>query len=733
MNSAINAEVLKILHGVLAHYNGTKRFVEEYITNNRTLMTSYSQIKGDEVADFLLEHGVGGDVIDVVRQILSVPSIFNDLTLKRLESMIKTASPIFVKPRERILDFYTTFGRKNGKWRRINRKVVFHYFSIRETILAVLSHNETFQEIISEQPSSDQMIRKDLDGEMLKADPNLLPTIENDTVTLTIRLLLFTDEFENANPLGSKTKIHKVNGFYFKIMNVCDTNSLSNVFVYALARANIVKKYGYDAVLEPFVDEVLQLMSGITVKLHGMKVVLKVKFVGVTGDTLGLHEILLLLSPSTTRFCRDCLITRGEFHRHPYRLGIRRTETNRATLARRAKRFPRLNLMRRDGYRSTRDTILKKLGFNPRQNKKFDKLHDLFEGVTMLLIIAILRFCFKEKIFTSDFFNERLKAFDYGQVNESNKPSPNISENDIKNEKSTRLKQNAAQVHLLLRVLPFIIRDKVEDFYLTTDEERRGVCRNWMRLLTIHLQVVKLISSRVMSSGQISDMEQAIRSHNLLWSEIKNSTNPELKQINKLHHLLHYSSMVRLWGPAYLYETSMFEGEHRLLKSRMNNTNNFVNITKTLADTVAFVLSYRFSYPVSKEVFNKMGSRIRFNPNNEPSFHGTNMKYEGIHYQCGQILCIQKICSETNADALPVFACIEHMVYTHEELTFHLTLLESIYYHDEYCAYVVEKTTTKVAVTWASIPCKYPMALWRNCTNTIQHEMMFVSVKTAEI
>lgn len=98
--------------------------------------------------------------------------------------------------------------------------------------------------------------------------------------------------------------------------------------------------------------------------------------------------------------------------------------------------------MRRDEYCSTRDTILKKLGFQPRRNKKFDKLHDLFEGVTMALIIAIPRFCFNENIFTSDFLNERLKAFDYGQVNESNKPSPNIAESDIKNEKATRLKQS---------------------------------------------------------------------------------------------------------------------------------------------------------------------------------------------------------------------------------------------------------------------------------------------------
>lgn len=57
--------------------------------------------------------------------------------------------------------------------------------------------------------------------------------------------------------------------------------------------------------------------------------------------------------------------------------------------------------------------------------------------------------------------NTRIKEFNYGNVEAKNKPSDNFT-TEILTGTDTKLKQKASQYWLLLRVMPYILYDKVE-------------------------------------------------------------------------------------------------------------------------------------------------------------------------------------------------------------------------------------------------------------------------------
>lgn len=532
-----------------------------------------------------------------------------------------------------------------------------------------------------------------------------------------------------ANPLGAKTKKHKINGFYFKLLNLQGTGKLKHIFLYALAKAADVKTYGYNTILEPFVEEIENLITnGFECTLHGRKVIIKTKFVGVTGDTLGLHEILHLMSPSHVSFCRDCLFTRDEFRRHPWLMGQYRSEQHRRSLVQRRQRSNSYWLLKRHGYK-VRDTVLKRLRLSPRCNRKWDLMHDLFEGTSMLVIKVILHYCISKRIFSVDFFNERVRCFDYGSINESEKPSPNFTEESLRSMKTCRLKQNACQVHLLLRALPFLIRDKMKAYYDDTNAREQFEIERLTKLLSLHLEIVKLICSREITSGQIDHLDQCVRQHNRLYHQMR-LDNPTFPLLNKIHHLLHYSKMIREWGPAPLWETSRFEAMHKKLKQRMRSSNNFINTPKTIANRVAINFSYEHSYENDEPVLDLMSCVFDLATGR---YSGSALKFHGIVYREGQVICLNLDDSDDRADIIPVFGIIKSVRSMDGVISFTVNVLRTEFYDDEYCAYQVSQTDEQSTWLWSTLQYKDPMALWRSCADTEADEDSFVSVKTANI
>lgn len=99
-----------------------------------------------------------------------------------------------------------------------------------------------------EAPSnSDFQYRKFSDGNYYKI--NELFSAEHPTIAI----ILYVDDFEICNPLGTSRKKHKVTAVYWMLAGVPGLlrSSLSSVFLAILCKADDVKRFGYSTVLEP--------------------------------------------------------------------------------------------------------------------------------------------------------------------------------------------------------------------------------------------------------------------------------------------------------------------------------------------------------------------------------------------------------------------------------------------------------------------------------------------------
>ena len=131
------------------------------------------------------------------------------------------------------------------------------YMSVKKTIKNVLSafSKEFENNALSEKTG----IMKDYrDGEQLKKhslfnkEPNAL------------QLQMYFDEFETVNPLGSKTKVHKVGGLYMTVKNLpTQINSkLVNIHPIIYCHSQDIKKYGFKTIFSRVLDD--QIKAAIT-------------------------------------------------------------------------------------------------------------------------------------------------------------------------------------------------------------------------------------------------------------------------------------------------------------------------------------------------------------------------------------------------------------------------------------------------------------------------------------
>lgn len=122
--------------------------------------------------------------------------------------------------------------------------------------------------------------------------------------------MIYQDDCEIVNPLGSKTWIHKLGLIHFILKRLPPDllSGLQSQFHLAVYKSNDVATYGLDAILRPIVEDIRCLESdGIFVNTPNYQGVVKFTVVQVVGDNLGLHGILgYIESFSGNYVCRFC-------------------------------------------------------------------------------------------------------------------------------------------------------------------------------------------------------------------------------------------------------------------------------------------------------------------------------------------------------------------------------------------------------------------------------------------
>lgn len=121
-----------------------------------------------------------------------------------------------------------------------------------------------------------------------------------------LQIQLYYDDFETANPLGSKRGIHKIGCIYFVIRNLPPkfNSILMNIHLVSLFHTPDLQKYGFDVILEPLINDVKKLESqGLSLPFSDEQVYGTIS--QITGDNLGMHSILgFNESFSSHHFCR---------------------------------------------------------------------------------------------------------------------------------------------------------------------------------------------------------------------------------------------------------------------------------------------------------------------------------------------------------------------------------------------------------------------------------------------
>ncbi|KAK3932996.1 Heat-inducible transcription repressor [Frankliniella fusca] len=582
------------------------------------LTTSSIQRVQDECYKMMIDtrNLIKGKVIDFLRNenLINLPSsrdLLRELDLSNPFRPIRTLKQQLayfaremglVVPVPLFLDYRPDFrlNPETNQYEPTQVSMTFQYIPIIDTLRLILSNPKLRELIELEQPSKDGVLRSYLDGTRVKTN-NLIQQFPN-----TIRLQLNWDDLEVVNPLGSKTVIHKLAAFYFSIQNFpqIENSQLSSVFLLALAYSEDIKEMkGFHKVLDPFLRDLKKLESedGVDFNIGNDFIRQRATLCTLCADTLAAHDILGFMGPGARHFCRVCTVSRQGLHQNCNAIGDRRTPESHAAHVEQVKARPAFAT--ECGVK--RDSPLKKAKyFSVTEDAPFDIFHDLLEGVCHIVIImALYTFTVTDKFFTLKQFNARVSAFNYGVPDRKNKPSVNLTEEQLKKKTLRKLNQSGIQMWCLTRAFGFLVPEVPED-------------HPHLQLVNLLQEIVLILFSREIRPLDIAKLDSTITEHHTLFQALcanvqefdgeEQADDPEddpddpeaaagparlvlrpaarpVKPINKLHHMKHLAEQMEKFGPLILYWCARYEGRHHIFCKFAAICHNFINLPKTMA------------------------------------------------------------------------------------------------------------------------------------------------------
>ncbi|KAA0712534.1 hypothetical protein E1301_Tti019070 [Triplophysa tibetana] len=514
------------------------------------------------------------------------------------------------------------------------------------------------------------------------------PLYQNHSNALQIQL--YFDDLETTNPLGSKTKIHKMGAVYFALRNVPSENNsvLSNIHLCLLFNSIDRDIYGFDKILEPLLTDIKEIeQNGIEVKIGDECQLLYGTVCLLTADNLACHSLCgYVESFSANRFCQFCLIDK------PTSQYIfdednteRRTRENYAC-------HVQLNDASATGVKV--NSCLNSLQyFHVTENIGVDIMHDVLEGVAPLEVKLMLRhFIYEEKRFSLEQLNERIAGFGYGYENQKNKPSVIVNLKTSEN----AIRQTASQMWCLLLVLPFLMGDLIDPN-----------SPHWHLYLLLR-EICDIIFAPVVKKGLAVYLKQLIIDHHTHFKFLY----PDRNLIPKHHFMTHYPSIMTLFGPLSKLWCMRFEAKHNPLKRQAQVVCNFKNISKTLAQKhqIQQMYHWKLSSPLNFEMTvpnafpvmiaslykgDKLLDKLKTDSHFETltytsSIHVTNnINFLGTSYRTG---CILSLKADERGE--PLFGEVIHIIPKNESeyaLMF-LRVLKVQYFDEHLFSFNVMKT-----------------------------------------
>ena len=495
-----------------------------------------------------------------------------------------------------------------------------------------------------------------------------LSTFEGKTV---FPLIMYFDDYENNNPLGSHKGLCKTGAVYISIPALPPQYQakIENIFLFILFNTIDRKVFKNKIIFTKAVEELNYLMEyGIEIKLAcGLKRIY-FKLVLFIGDNLGLHSILgLTESFKANVFCHHCLVTQT---------GKNKMFLENECILRTTKNYDELLALNDQKVTGIKEKcILHDIhDFHMAKNVCIDVMHDLLEGICRYDIAFILNnFIYVKKHFTLETFNLKLLGFDFGPRYNVNKPTE-LNEKSIK---KGCVIMTSSEMLYLIQNFNLIIGDLIP-----SDDE------HWNMYLLLK-ELVTIVMSDVLHPSTYKLLESIVFEYLSLCVNLSNGLKP------KHHFLVHYPRCMKLFGPLWKISCIRYENKNQEGKNVSQSTTSRVNINRTIAIKHQLNLSYRFltmklRQPifVSKNHKKKSINELEhyhqyFNLINKPNI----VSVKSVNYY-------DKIIKKNSVlvkflESGPIFQVVHEIIFDNLKYIFITKNLKDCYYDEKYQAYKI--------------------------------------------
>lgn len=209
--------------------------------------------------------------------------------------------------------------------------------------------------------------------------------------------------------------------------------------------------------------------------------------------------------------------------------------------------------------------------FHVVNNPTVDIMHDLFEGVCHVVLCEILYvFIYKDKYFTLDEFNTRLKNHNFGRLDKNTNIAP-VTAAMIGNRK---LNTSAAEMSVLFANFSFIVGDLVPED-----------APEWLVYVLLR-EIISLVLQKKIHRSTHHLLKDLVSEHHTEFQSVFNK-----KLTPKLHFMVHYPRAMEMLGPISNISSMRFESFHCIFKNVIKNS----NCRKDILQSCFFKMRMRFA------------------------------------------------------------------------------------------------------------------------------------------
>jgi len=601
-------------------------------------------------------------------------------------------SEFFIKPIENELGKRFEQRFVKGSVHQVQVKDTYQYIPIVEVLKALFNRHDIVSEIRN--------------YKNLEREPGLLSNIQDgqyykkhsmfSSNNNTIALEFYIDDCEFNNPLSSHAGVHKLGLVYFTIKDFPPkfNSQISNIFLSNIHYAIDVDKYGYVKILNLLITDLRQLSTkGIDVVINAEKYNFKFLVWQFVGDNLALHKLFGLAgSFSANYYCRFCF----QFKSKCQVDSIEKSDTlrNKDLYKQHIAQLESGDITQTEcGIKS--NCCLNKLEYwHVTGNLTVDCMHDIFEGWGSLELRCVVKQLIDDGLFTLVSLNARIRSFNYGVYDIKNRPSP-ITRDQLNNLNGPT-GQNASQMWCLMRFLPLIIGDKIDDDNIY-----------WKFYLLI-LDILDIVLAPQITILETFMLTEKIKDHHKLFLHLFPISKIPLiprKLTPKQHHLVHYPRVIRQLGPPIRYWSMRYESNHYPFKKIAGVSSNFKNIAKTLANRNQLVLSQQLkkknwfskNIDITNEDLTKFSNvpyaqtfseKVETFPDDTSIVLSKSITMNGITYKVGTWVFLEN-------NELPHFGYIIE-IFSIEKRSFLVCYTyDTLYYCEKFHSYVVKECRPK--------------------------------------